>query len=248
MYKDIIDPSQQGQNSYAVNSPGVTGFNEEDYQILEDLNNVNNTVMKARIAGASVDVYDTMNSWMGVVGKSKEIGRNSKRFEIVRFDPPFTFTKNSTVKNITRNVLMPHYISHYDMCQFGYTNYHTLNFFTGSGVPNNSALVYSNMQPAAGQARPYSPSGSFTIDFWINPRYTNDVGKEYHAGTILHLSSTMAVSLISGSRTDENGSAATFRILLQLKHSAGISPHEINPDIDNNKRSYPEDMVFVSQP
>ena len=246
--KNTIDPSQQGENSYDSNSPGVVGFNEGDYQILEDINNVNKTVMDSKLAGSSSDVYSIMDNWMRLIGSASQIGRNTKRFEIVRFDPPFTFTKNSTVKNITRNVLMPNYISQYDMCQFGYTNYHTLNFFTGSGVPDNSAIVYSNMQPAAGQARPYSPSGSFTVDFWVNPRYTNDVGKPYHAGTLLHISSTMAVSLISGSRKDENGSASTFRILLQLKHSAGIPPHTINPDVQNNTRPYPEDLVFVSEP
>ncbi|MAF36696.1 hypothetical protein CL622_06285 [archaeon] len=246
-YKNIIDPAQKGQNSYDVNSPGVVGFDEDDYAILEDLNNINDKVRDlGQALGTGVDVKDTLQDWMSLVNSSSNIARNTKRFQIVRFDPPFSFTKNSTVKNITRTVLMPFYAAHYDMCQFGYTNYHTMNFFTGSLVPSDSAILYSNMQPAAGVGRPYSPSGSFTFDFYINPRYTNDIGIPYHAGTIMHLSSTYAISLVSGSSTDGNGSASSFKIMLQLSHSADIDPSRINTEIKNNARDYPRDLVFVS--
>ena len=252
--KNLIDPSQHGQNSFAVNSPGAVGFNEGDYSLVTNLESISETVRENRRAGTTVSVLNELNNYMTTVNSSSQIARNTKRLEITRFDPPFTFTKNSTVKNITRNVLMPYYISDYDMCQFGYTNYSTLNFFTGSGIPTNSAILYPNfwLKPggltaySSGSRRPYSPSGPFTFDFYINPRYTNDVGKPYHAGTILHVTSTYAVSLISGSLTDGDGSAGSFRILLQLSHSADVPPDRINLNVPNNKRPYPQNLAFVS--
>ena len=249
-FKNIIDPSQIGQNSYDVNSPGVVGFNEGDYEILEEIRSANDKVKDAVLTGIPCNVSGTMQKYMNLVNSSSQIAKNTKRFEIVRFDPPFTFTKNSTVKNITRKVLMPYYMPSYDMCQFGYTNYNTINFFTGSTVPSNSVILYPNFNDIGGGVpsgrRPYSPSGSFTIDFYINPRYTNDVGRHYHAGTILHLSSTYAVSLISGTLTDNVGSAGSFRILLQLSHSADVPPEKIDLTTPNNLRTYPQDLAFVS--
>ena len=243
--KNLIDPSQIGQNSFDVNSPGESGFNSGDYILYEDMQNINNFVRKAKKDGISVNVSGSLEKYMQLVNSSSEISRNSKRFEIVRFDPPFSFTKNSTVKNIIRKVLMPYYYSYYDMCEFGYTNYNTLNFFTGSLVPSSSAIIYPNLKPA-GSTRPYSPDGPFSFDFYINPRYANDRGSCYHAGTIMHVSSSFAVSLISGSLTDQNDLASGFRILLQLSHSADIAPDKIDLSIPNNSRSWPQDLSFVS--
>jgi hypothetical protein len=243
--KNLIEPSQIGQNSFDVNSPGASGFNSGDYVIYEDLNNINDFVRKSKKDGISVNVSSSLEKYMLLVNSSSEISRNSKRFEIVRFDPPFSFTKNSTVKNIIRKVLMPYYYCYYDMCEFGYTNYNTLNFFTGSLVPSSSAIMYPNLKPA-GSTRPYSPAGPFSFDFYINPRYTNDRGAHYHAGTIMHVSSSFAVSLISGSLTDQNDTASGFRILLQLSHSADVAPDKINLNIENNSRSWPQDLSFVS--
>ena len=244
--KNLIDPSQIGQNSYDVNSQGVPGFNSEDYIFLEDMANVNDFVRKSIKEGVSVNVTASLEKYMELVSSSSEISRNSKRFEIVRFDPPFSFTKNSTVKNIIRKVLMPYYYSSYDMCEFGYSNYNTLNFFTGSLVPSSSAIIYPNIIDSRGN-RPYSPEGAFSFDFYINPRYTNDRGAPFHAGTIMHLSSSFAVSLISGSLTDQNDTASGFRILLQLSHSADIEPQKIDLNVANNKRTWPQNLAFVSK-
>jgi hypothetical protein len=102
---------------------------------------------------------------------------------------------------------------------------------------------------------PYSPhEGQFTLSFYINPRYTNTVGKHFHAGTILHLSSTYAVSLVTGSGVDQNGQASGYRIMLQLSHSADIAPSSIGLTASNlrvgspdgkNKR-YPRDLIFLT--
>jgi hypothetical protein len=120
-------------------------------------------------------------------------------------------------------------------------------------LPTASALVYPNQRQAhdrrdgvhAGREYTtdnlrgewqYTPSGSFTAEFYINPRYTNDPGKEFMAGTIMHLSSTLAISLVSGSSTDGSGLVDGYRIMLQLSRSADIPPSILDLQTDNNER------------
>ena len=244
-FKNIIDPSQIGQNSYDINSDGVPGFNAGDFSIIEDLEAANRVVKAAKSGGTSADVSSTISKYMELVNSSSEISRNSKRFDIVRFDPPFTFNINTSVKNCIRNVLMPFYSPRYDYCQFSYTNYNTLNFFSGSGLPGESAIIYNNFK-FPDKPRPYSPTGSFSFDFYINPRYSNERGKDFKAGTILHLSSTYAISLVSGSQLDQHGLVSGFRIMLQLSHSADVDPSNVDLNIPNNQRSYPQDLIFLS--
>ena len=244
--KNMIDPSQIGQTSYDVESEGVVGFNEEDYRIVSDLEDAKKTVCLANAEGGSIDISSTMSSYMSYVSSASQISRNTKRFEIERFDPPYTLNLNASVKNCIRNVLMPYYASNYDGAQFSYTNYNTLNFFTSSLVPSNSSIIYQNMTLTPGGPRPYSPSGSFTFDFWINPRYTNEKDQGYKAGTIMHLSSSYAISLVSGTLKNGNNQADGFRIMLQLSHSADVPPSKVNTREMSSNKSYPNDLIFLS--
>lgn len=243
--KNTYDPSQKGQNSYDSGSPGVEGLNMGDYDLLTQLQSAQNEVNYSMAQGVSANVSNTMNSYMELVNSSSEIARNTKRFEIVRFDPPFSFTLNSSVKNCIRKVLMPYYSSFYDVCQFSFTNYNTINFFTSSTVPTKSAIIYNNFK-FPGRPRPYSPTGSFSFDFYINPRYGSDLGSEFHAGTIMHLTSTFALSLVSGTLKDGDGSTDGYRLLLQLSHSADTAPSKVDLSIANNKRPWPDNLTFLS--
>ena len=151
---------------------------------------------------------------------------------------------------------MPYYRTKYENCYLGYTNYHTLNFFTASiyptenisnapiTLPTGSCLIYPNhVKDDTIPPYVYSPkSGPFTVDFYINPRYTTDNDtQEFKAGTILHISSTLAVSLLSASNKDEFGRPDRFKILLQLSHSADIKPSTIKYPGD-----FPRDLIFSS--
>tara|TARA_Y100000310_G_scaffold345206_1_gene462658 strand:+ start:13073 stop:15559 length:2487 start_codon:yes stop_codon:yes gene_type:complete len=245
--KNLTDPSQMGQNSYDPNSPGVVGFNTGDFSMVANLNEVRKKVKEIMaVSGSSADVSLILGNYMELVNSSSEVSRNKKKLQIVRFDPPFSFTLNSSVKNCVRSVLMPFYSSYYDMCQFSYTNYNTLNFFTGSLVPSTSSIIYPNFQ-LGDSPRPYSPTGSFSFDFYINPRYANDSGAEFKAGTIMHISSTFALSLVSGTLRDGNGLVDGYRMLLQLSHSADISPSTVDISKKNNTRVYPRDLIFTSK-
>ena len=119
---------------------------------------------------------------------------------------------------------------------------------SGNFYPNNTRLLKGTNQ--------YLPaSGAFSFEFYINPRHGSpDSNGEYKAGTIMHMSSTFAVSLISGSSRDINGYTDGFRIMLQLSHSAEIAPSLIEPgksvyakaDVYNNVGSNHGDLIFMS--
>jgi len=164
----------------------------------------------------------------------------NKTIPICRFDSPTFFNKEHTIINNIVKVLQPQYQHHYPDSGLHYGNYHTLNFFTGSEVPNDACLIYPNIN---GQ---YYPTNAFSLDFWINPRYDNQTaGAEYHAGTIFHMSSSIALSLVSGSQTDEFGKVSSFKLLLQLSQSADFNPRTV--DLSNpNSGGYPRDLIFTS--
>jgi len=171
-----------------------------------------------------------LTEYLDLVTSSSVSARKQKFVEIIRFEPSFRFTADTERKNVVKNVLYPHYRDRYPSLHWACTNYNTLNFFTGSEVPSDSVLIYpaktdESIQPSV---IPYSATGPFTFDFYINPRYTtDDRDAEFKAGTIFHMSSSYAVSLVTGSHVDIDGGPDSFRIMLQLSSSAEVPPSEI---------------------
>jgi hypothetical protein len=179
-----------------------------------------------------------IESYIENVHKQSLSAKKQKKIEIDRFTPTFTLKKLNV-----KDLLMPYYRSMYPTMDWAYTNYHSLNFFTSSGVPSTSALLYPNfynasLSPHAGYVTgAYALSGAFSFDFYINPRAQPT--QPIKAGTIFHLSSSYALSLITGSKDPATGHPG-YRLMLQLSHSADISPSVAVPG------SYPNDLVFLS--
>ena len=178
--------------------------------------------------------------------------KNDVQIKVARFDPPFEHSYESTIKNVIKDNLMKEHIIDTDNCDFSFTNYNSINFFTSDTVPSDSVIMYPTPLGSGDDDHElgrYIPDGAFSMDFYINPRYneSDSSTKEFKAGTIMHLSSTYALSLVSGSQKDENGRASAFKIMLQLSHSADITPSEIDTTITNNTRSYPDDLIFISE-
>lgn len=157
----------------------------------------------------------------------------------VRFTPPVDFNSDTLRKLVIKDQLNTFYRTTYPTAHWAYTNYNTLNFFTASTVPADSAILYPNIDGGDGGlvyhegyvSGTYTPSGSFSFTFYINPRYTTDAPfGSFKAGTILHLSSTFALSLISGSSLDVNGRPVGFRLQLQLSQSADVPPSYVGTD------------------
>ena len=193
-------------------------------------------------AGISGNIFDKMNSYMSSVDNQTIPVRKNRQLEILRFQPSFTYTKDTTAKLLIKNKLMPFHRVVRPTYQWGYANYHSLNFFTGSKVPSDSVLLYPNVfDPANFASASYNVTGAFTFEMYVNPRYTSDNAESFanfKAGTILHYSSTYALSLVTGSSKDNQGFPNGFRLLLQLSQSAEISPSLALPA--------PGNMIFMS--
>lgn len=188
-------------------------------------------------ARSGTNITSAISEYLDAVNGSAVSGRFSKYVEVLRFEPSFRFTSDTLRKSVVRNVLYPFYRSSYHGLNWGFTNYLSLHFPDGVG-PTSASLVY----PSSGSYG-YIPSSSFTLETYFKPSYTS---ASYTAGTILHASSSFALSVVSGSGKGPWGDASTFRVMLQLSHSADLPPSSVNLNLANNARSYPEDLVFLS--
>jgi hypothetical protein len=204
---------------------------------------------------ARVGGYSALNSrfkamiedYMNKVDQQGISARKQKYLDVIRFVPPVQFNSNTVRKLIVKDQLMRYYRTSYPSAHWAYTNYNCLNFFTSSTVPTSSVLMYPNIDGPASQAHAgyvsgtYSLSGAFSFDFYINPKYRPDsVDGNFKAGTIFHLSSSYALSLVSGSAKDENGRTIGYRLKLQLSHSADVAPSTAAAG------TYPNDLIFLS--
>lgn len=183
-------------------------------------------------ATGSNNISGSLITYINAVNSQSESARLNQKLEIIRFTPPFRFNSNTGRKLAVINTLMPYYRMKYPTANYAYTNYHCLNFFSGSDLPEQSVLLYPNpFRTSNPDVSEYGLSGSFTFDFWIRPKYT-DVNGHYKPGTILHLTNSYAVSLVSGSGRDINGNVNGFRILLQLTGAANMAPDQVSPSMD----------------
>jgi len=179
-----------------------------------------------------------MQSYLNKVNASETSQRKRKTLEVSRTTPTVDFSAESVKKLVIKDQLSQYYRTVYPSAHWGYTNYSSLNFFTASTVPTSSCLLYPNVSDGLAHdgfvTGTYTPSGALSFDFYIKPCYRPDqVDGQFKAGTIFHLSSTYALSLVTGSAKDENGRPLTFRLQLQLSHSADVPPSMLRPSGSN---------------
>jgi hypothetical protein len=165
-----------------------------------------------------------------VTGLEGEIGLTRRNKVLKTFGKKFAFI----------NALSTHKMTHPDTA-YGFSNYTCLNFFTGGMVPSDSVFIYPNLETRVNYDKSfasgcYTVYGGFTFDFYINPRY----GFE-KAGTLFHLSSSYALSLVTGSHKNNKDEPSGFKLLLQLSHSADVPPSEVTFG-----SLHPNDLVFTS--
>ena len=232
--KDIVKDPDGVQRTHEAGA-----FDIIDYKVINLLDNASAFIRKnySTYKTTGMDLSFYLTKYMEAVSDSPKNIRFSKFLDIYRFDPPLKFNLCHVIKRNLNNVLYPYYQHKYPQSGIHYTNYNCLNFFTGSNFPGDSCLIYPNKNDV------YTPEKGFCLDFWINPKYDNGIpGTEYHAGTIFHMSSSIAVSIVSGSRLDEHNLVDDFKILLQLSHSADVNPKSIDLSSINSK----SDLIFTS--
>ena len=197
--RELVAAGVLGQLSNDINAdPGEKAFSELDFSSMISLGAANGLAEYYNILGVGGDISPYMKHYLSGVNHSPLPIASTKKIFITRFDPPFSLNDVAIEKSVIRENLMTFYESRFDLCEMAYTNYHSLNFFSapdGPGVPDSgevgripdsSAIIYQNFVTGSGP-RPYAASGSFSFDFWINPRYPNNEGREFKAGTILFL-------------------------------------------------------------
>jgi len=217
--------------------------NDEDIEVSR-----NAVILKAKSTPLSGSFVNVLENYLSKINSQSPSAKKQKQLNVIRFTPTTTFTSNTIRKLNVKNSLMSFYRTHYPSAQWAYTNYNSLNFFNSSTVLSSSVLLYPNVENlvipehTGYVSGTYALSGGFSFDFRVNPRYQDDgtSTNSFKAGTIFHLSSSYAVSLVTGSKKDENGKPASFRLQLQLSHSADIAPSKAIVG------SYPSDLVFLS--
>jgi hypothetical protein len=188
-------------------------------------------------ASQSANFSKELEKYIEKVNSSPIDPRFQKSVEVIRFEPSFRLTSDTLRKNVVRTVLLPHYKIGYPNIGWGYTNYCSLHFPKDVG-PTSASIIYPN--PKEGNLPVYSPEQDFTIEFYVKPSY---VEQNYSAGTILHMSSCFAISIVSGSDIDFAGEPSSFRVLLQLTHSADLNPKYLDL---NSIGSNPLEYAFLS--
>jgi hypothetical protein len=239
--KNIINP-----NSFTINSTEAllltasAGYNSNDYSVLNAIKAASEMISRNIANGVKTEGLSAyLNAYMTSTNEAPKDIRYAKTIDMFRFDTPLKFNQNFNIKNNLRKNLIPYHQHRYPDAGFHYTNYNTLNFYTGSNVPKHSAMVYPNLNGI------YTPSKGFTLDFWVNPRYTNkDETESYTAGTIFHMSSSICISLVSGSARNQNNLVENYKIMVQLSQSADTSPTNIN--LYAPAGNYPNDLIFTS--
>ncbi len=235
-YSDTFKVLAKPKRFFASSSSGLTGslpvFPGTSLSLKEVVTSTSDDVpdensieaLRREIQKEGIDQAG-LESYMEAVNAITSNVRREKKMEVLRFEPSVKFTSDTIRKCVIKDVLFPYYrIKYGKACNWAFTNYNTLNFFSTNDdtIPKDSVLMY----PASGSDT-YRPTGSFSFEFYLNPRYPEQVrGSEYDAGTLFHMSSSYAVSLVTGSSRDSNGYVDGFRLLLQLTHSAELPPSE----------------------
>ena len=245
-YTFVARPSR----TFSSSSSGITGSvkvfpqasTAEKITEYSDAFNDENLGTTLLAASSGTNVTNAITKYLNLVSSSSFSPRNAKEVEVIRFEPSFSYTGDSVRKDVIRNVVFPYYNTAYPSCYWGYTNYHSLNFVSGAQFTTSSCVIYAN--PTVNNQAFITPSGSFTFEFYVKP--TMRVSGSYRAGTILHTSSSFALSIVSGSQVDDLGNPESFRIMLQLSHSANVLPSQVDLSIANNSRTFPNDLIFLS--
>jgi len=223
---------QRSSDSEKEISPYRDDFAEDSIELIHD--------ELRKSASGSTNYSALAEEYMTAVNSAARSPRRLKEVQVLRFEPSFQFTGDTLRKSVVRNVLYPYYRTTYPDLNWGFTNYLSLHFPDGVG-PSNAALIY----PSTGSA--YYPSSSFSFETYLKPSYTAASGSDFKAGTILHASSSYCLSLATGSLRDSYGRPSSYRLILQLSHSADVSPSLVNLTAQNGSRAAPQDLVFVSE-
>jgi len=256
---DTFSLTLRPRTEFVSSSSGITGsvrlVERPSPYLKEEIAAGTERITEFREGASTLDLVETIRNsmitrpterdyaarlYLNLVNALSVSRKNDIVFPVQRITQSIDFDRNSLTKSTIKNILMPQYRSVYTDCDYSYKNYHTINFFTASSVPSDSAIIYPNIN------NQYKLTNAFSFDFYINPRYLADVGTDFNAGAILHMSSSLCVSLLTGSHRNADGQVDQFRLAVGFKHSANVPPSSIDVTQANGSRTYPQDLIYVS--
>lgn len=184
------------------------------------------------------------NTIFEYLNKVKTIGDDIKYLKDIKLETPGTSIKggvlsgtnetlpdnqsrNSYFKSTLEN-LNYYYKTLNSQYSYSISNYFSLNFFTIDDVsdPNDRALIYLTPSLNRTYGQIYGTKfidqtildeelTPFTLDLYLNPRYTNISGS-YNPGCIFQVPGILTLSLIDGKSYDINQNVTNFKLLLQI--------------------------------
>jgi hypothetical protein len=227
-----------------------TGFRDESAVLY--IRGIQQQVSASRAAGTT-DVSTLIDSYMSA---SKSLSRADQRSTVVfspklySFDPAVSsfatgseYSTRSAARRFMSGTLVPFYAPNNQGKYLAVGNYFSLNFFTSSTVPSDSAIVFPDFTGPFS----YTISRGVTIDLHVNPRYTTDEeGGSFRSGVIVQSPGNYCLSLVTGSNTGGDGRPSGYRLVLALSHSADVQPSSVDLSVANGGRAYPQDLIYVS--
>jgi hypothetical protein len=214
--------------TFAVDEYDSSGLEKVRSQVIQD-------AVESNKPNGDKNIFSTLEAYMDGV-RSHPLGeRQLKLQEVRRYEPGVKLDKNFMSKSVIKNSLFPYYRKFNPDLYWSYNNYNCLNFSSNEVTHKDSAIIYRCSNFEGFENNVYAPSSSFSFDFWIKPK-TNQKNPSEHvtAGTVLHMSSCYAISVITGSSKGPNGLSDKYRILLQLSQSSEIPPSEFYFDNNGN--------------
>lgn len=174
---------------------------------------------------------------------------NRKFFKSITLNTPGKFIKGGSINNTpdyesknsyfkkTLENLNDFYKINNPYYSYSTSNYFSLNFFSidaPDADDNDRALIYLTPSLNRKYSEIYDASlvntttvstetTPFTLDFYINCRYTNISGS-YQAGTIFHIPGIISLSLVEGDNYDKDRIINNFKLLLQLGQDTANIP------------------------
>lgn len=230
----IERPSSYLKEEIAVGAERITEF-AEGATTLDFVESLRNSM----ITRPSERDFAT-RAYLNLVNVLSQNRKNDIIIPVQRITQSIDFDRDSCTKSVVKNILIPQYRSSYTDSDYSYKNYHSINFFTSSTVPSNTSIMYPNVGDV------YTLTDRLTIDLHLNPRYLADPGSHFNAGAILHMSSSICLSLLTGSHKNANNQTDQFRLAIAFGHSANVPPSSIDTNTPNGSRVFPQDLIYVS--
>jgi hypothetical protein len=224
---------------------GTSSFSEVAIDLQPSVNLIQ-SLSSTSTSDASVLRTKAADKYLDLSTSLLENRRNNIAIPVRRLVQDVEYTSASLIKSMIRRSLMSERRSVYTDSNYSYKNYHSINFFTASSVPSDSALIYPNRTKDNTDNKKFTLKDQFSVDFYINPRYMAEPGTAFNPGTILHISSSICVSLLAGSHINQNNQNDTFRIAVGINKSANVPPNLIDLSIPNGSRTGSQEYLYVS--